>query len=149
MPEQWRPYVTVAAVIVQRDRFLFVEECIDGRLVLNQPAGHLEAGETLLEAVRRESLEETGWTIRPTALIGIYRYHSEIEDKTFLRFTFLAQPESHDAARQLDDEIRSTCWLTLDELTAVRTSHRSPLVLACVRDYVAGASLPLETLHDC
>ena len=146
MSEVWRPSVTVAAVIERDGRFLFVEEIADGKRVLNQPAGHLDPGESLLEACVRETLEETAHTFAPSALVGIYRWRHEASDTTFLRFAFAGGASGHDPARKLDKEIVATHWLTPEELAARRAMHRSPLVARCVADYLAGARFPLDVL---
>ena len=142
----WKPSVTVAAVIERDGRFLLVEERSEGRLVLNQPAGHLEPGESLVAACRREVLEETAHRVEPTALVGIYRWRYAPEDVTFLRFCFSAKPLSFDPSSKLDKEIERLHWLTREELVARGADHRSPLVQRCVDDYVAGRSFPLEVL---
>ena len=143
---RWRPSVTVAAVIERGGRFLFVEEEADGRRVLNQPAGHLDPGESLLQAVVRETLEETAHRITPTALLGVYRWRYDKEDVTFLRFAFLGRVDGVEAGRRLDKEIIAALWLTPGELAARRAAHRSPLVQQCVDDFLAGRSFPLEAL---
>lgn len=143
---RWRPSVTVAAVIERDGRFLFVEEKADGRRVLNQPAGHLDPGESLLQAVARETLEETAHRISPTALLGIYRWRHDKEDVTFLRFAFRGRVDGVEAGRPLDKEIIAAVWLTPAELAARRAEHRSPLVQQCVDDHLAGRSFPLEVL---
>ena len=143
---RWRPSVTVAAVIERGGRFLFVEEEADGRRVLNQPAGHLDPGESLLQAVVRETLEETAHRIIPTALLGVYRWRYDKEDVTFLRFAFLGRVDGVEAGRRLDKEIIAALWLTPGELAARRAEHRSPLVQQCVDDFLAGRSFPLEAL---
>lgn len=139
--------MTVAAVVADQDRYLMVEESIAGRIVLNQPAGHLEPGESLLEAVKREVLEETAWIVEPTALIGVYRHLLDARGECLLRFAFAAAPRSHDAGRALDPAIRGVRWMSRAELEAARDSHRTPLVLACLRDYLAGTLLPLSCVH--
>jgi 8-oxo-dGTP pyrophosphatase MutT (NUDIX family) len=140
----WKPSVTVAGVIERDGRFLFVEENIDGRRVLNQPAGHLDPGESLPAACAREVLEETAHRITPTALIGVYRWHYAPKDVTFLRFAFSGSVDAFEDGRKLDKEIVRTHWLSLDELKARHEMHRSPLVLRCVEDYLAGRRYPLE-----
>jgi len=144
----WKPSATVAAVIERDGRFLFVEERIDGRLVLNQPAGHLDPDESLVAACRREVLEETAHRFEPTALVGIYRWHYAPKDVTFLRFCFRGNVLSFDAALRLDKEIVRLHWLTRDELIARRPDHRSPLVQRCVDDYIAGREFPLEVFSS-
>jgi 8-oxo-dGTP pyrophosphatase MutT (NUDIX family) len=143
---RWRPSVTVAAVIERGGKFLFVEELANGRRVLNQPAGHLDPGESLAQAVAREVLEETAHRFTPTALLGIYRWIYDKEDVTFLRFAFLGRVDGVQADRRLDKEILGVVWLTPAELAARRTEHRSPLVQQCVDDYLAGRSFPLDVL---
>jgi 8-oxo-dGTP pyrophosphatase MutT (NUDIX family) len=141
----WRPSATVAAVMERDGRFLIVEERIDDRLVLNQPAGHLDPGESLLAACRREVMEETAHGFEPTALVGIYRWHYAAEDVTFLRFCFAGRIEGS-TGRALDKEIVRLHWLTPAELEARRADHRSPLVQKCVQDFLAGRRFPLEIL---
>jgi 8-oxo-dGTP pyrophosphatase MutT (NUDIX family) len=139
----FKPSVTVAAVIERHGKFLFVQERIDGRLVLNQPAGHLDPGESLADACRREVLEETAHRFEPTGLVGIYRWYYEPKDVTFLRFCFRGRVgESVD--RPLDKEIVKLHWLTPDELKQRKAEHRSPLVQKCVDDFLAGRTFPLE-----
>jgi 8-oxo-dGTP pyrophosphatase MutT (NUDIX family) len=141
----WKPSVTVAAVIERGGRFLFVEERIDGRLVLNQPAGHLDPGESLVAACRREVLEETARRFEPRALVGVYRWHYTAKDVTFLRFCFSGDVAGTES-RPLDKEIVRLHWLTPAELDARRSEHRSPLVAKCVADFLAGRRYPLELL---
>jgi 8-oxo-dGTP pyrophosphatase MutT (NUDIX family) len=143
---RWRPSVTVAAVIERGGKFLFVEEEANGRRVLNQPAGHLDPGESLVQAVAREVLEETAHRFTPTALLGIYRWLYDKEDVTFLRFAFLGRVDGVEAGRKLDQEIIAAVWLTPAELAARRPEHRSPLVQQCVDDCLAGRSFPLDVL---
>jgi 8-oxo-dGTP pyrophosphatase MutT (NUDIX family) len=142
----WKPDVTVAAVAERDGKFLFVEERASGRVVINQPAGHLEDGETFLEAVVRETLEETAWQFAPTALLGVYVWRPEHQSRTFLRVAFAGELRDHDPARPLDHGILRTRWLSRDELLAPRLRLRSPLVTQCVDDYLAGARYPLELL---
>jgi len=142
----WRPSVTVAAVIERGGRFLLVEERIDGRLVLNQPAGHLDPGESLIAACRREVLEETAHAFEPRALIGVYRWHYAAKDVTFLRFCFAGEVADAEPSRTLDKEIVRLHWLTPAELEARRAEHRSPLVAKCVADCLAGRRFPLDLL---
>jgi 8-oxo-dGTP pyrophosphatase MutT (NUDIX family) len=142
----WKPSVTVAAVIERDGKFLLVQERIDdGRLVLNQPAGHLDPGESLVDACRREVLEETAHAFEPTALVGIYRWHYAPSDVTFLRFCFKGKVLGVDASRKLDQEIVALHWLTREQLKA-SAATRSPLVLKCVDDWLAGRNYPLDVL---
>ena len=140
----WKPSVTVAAVAQRGDRFLVIEERITGRLVLNQPAGHLDPGESLIAACRREVLEETAHRFEPTALVGVYRWHYAKKDVTFLRFCFTGEILGEERGRELDKAIVRVHWLTAEELAARSAEHRSPLVQRCVDDYRAGRRFPLE-----
>lgn len=141
----WKPDVTVAAVIERDGRFLIVRERIRGRTVLNQPAGHLEDGETLLHAVVRETLEETAWVFEPEALLGLYQWRSPRGHST-LRVAFSGSVREFDAARLLDPPVIATHWLTREELLARDSALRTPLVLRCIDDYRRGLRLPLEAL---
>jgi len=143
---RWRPSVTVAAVIERDGKFLFVEEMAGGRRVINQPAGHLDPGESLAAAVSREVLEETAHRFVPTGLLGVYRWIYDKEDVTFLRFAFVGRIDGVENGRALDKEIIAAVWLTPAELAARRAEHRSPLVQQCVDDYLVGRSFPLEVL---
>ncbi len=137
------------AAIAERDgRFLLVEELAGGKAVINQPAGHLEPDETLLDAVIRETREETAWDFVPQALVGIYRWVHPRHRTTFLRFTFIGECSGHDPARELDDGILRALWLSREELQARRSDLRSPLVLRSIDDYRAGRRYPLEVLGD-
>jgi 8-oxo-dGTP pyrophosphatase MutT (NUDIX family) len=146
--EIWKPNTVVATIVEQDGRFLFVEEESDGRAVFNQPAGHLDPGETLLDAARRETLEESGWHVEPTGLVGIYLVEPPGTSITYQRFCFRARALRHDPARELDKEIIRAVWLSRDELLAERARHRSPLVLRCLDDYLAGHDYPLSLIHD-
>lgn len=141
----WKPSVTVAAVIERHGKFLLVQERVDGRLVLNQPAGHLDPGESLVQACRREVLEETAQRFEPSGLVGIYRWHYAPKDVTFLRFCFRGQLKGSEE-RSLDPEIVRVEWLTPEELEDRKPEHRSPLVQKCVADFLAGRNFPLELL---
>jgi 8-oxo-dGTP pyrophosphatase MutT (NUDIX family) len=143
----WKPSVTVAAVIERDGRFLFVEERIDGRLVLNQPAGHLDPGESLVDACRREVMEETAHRFEPQGLVGVYRWHYAAKDVTFLRFCFMGKILGEEK-RPLDKEIVRLHWLTSGELKKREAEHRSPLVQKCVDDFLAGMRTPLEVFSQ-
>lgn len=143
----WSPAVTVAAVIRENERYLMVEERPDGHAVLNQPAGHLEFGETLVEAVRREVLEETARPFTPTGLVGVYQWTLPGTRKTYLRFCFCGDVGAPVAGRSIDPDITANHWLTLDEIVGEGPPPRSPLVLRCIRDALANPPLPLDAMH--
>jgi len=143
-----RPAVTVATIVVRDGAFLLVEEETRDGVRLNQPAGHLEAGETLVAAAVRETLEETGYRIALTALVGIYRWQAPVAGATFVRFAFAGEVIAHEAGRALDDGIVRALWLPYDDLAARRDTHRSPLVLRCVDDYRAGLRRPLDLVTE-
>ena len=128
----WKPHVVAACVIERDGSYLCVEENIGGKLVINQPAGHLDPGESLLDAARRETLEETAWHVRIDDLLGIYLVDTEIAGKSFLRFCFSAAALTHEAQRPLDVEIVRTHWFTHQQLRQRADQLRSPLVLQAV-----------------
>ena len=142
----WRPDVTVACIVPRGAQFLLVEEHVRGELVINQPAGHLEPGESLPQAAIRETLEETAWTVRLTGLVGIYQWTNPDNHGHFLRFTFAAEPVRHDPGRPLDEGIVRALWMTREEIAAASTRLRSPMVLRGVDDFVAGKRQPLDGL---
>lgn len=144
----WKPNVVVAAIIERDGKFLLVEEMADGALVLNQPAGHLDEGESLIDAAVRETLEETAWHFVPEALLGVYRWPHPTKGITYIRFAFIGQVTSHDAERPLDDVIARALWLTPEEIRAERRRHRSPQVERCLNDYLAGQRYSLGLLKD-
>jgi 8-oxo-dGTP pyrophosphatase MutT (NUDIX family) len=143
-----RVSVTVAAVIEREGRFLFVEEQTEDGVRINQPAGHLEPCESVAAGAVRETLEETAYDFHPTALVGVYRWRRPPKDLTYVRFAFCGTAGAHHADRRLDDGILRALWLTPGELRACAASHRSPLVLRCLEDYLAGQRFPLELLVD-
>jgi ADP-ribose pyrophosphatase YjhB (NUDIX family) len=142
----WKPHVTVAAVMEQDGKFLLVEEETTHGILFNQPAGHLEAGESLIAAVAREVLEESAYDFEPQHLLGVYRWHSDASDTTYLRFAFAGRILAHHPERELDAGILRAIWLTPDEIRATRARHRSPLILRCIEDYQAGRRFPLDML---
>lgn len=142
----WKPNVTVAAVLERDGRFLLVEEHTESGIQFNQPAGHLEPGESLIEGAIRETLEETAYTFQPAALLGVYQYRHALNETTYLRFAFTGEITGHDAARALDQGILRAAWLTVDEIRRHRTRHRTPLVMQCVDDYLAGRHYPLDLI---
>jgi ADP-ribose pyrophosphatase YjhB (NUDIX family) len=151
MDNRWRPSVTVAAVIERDGRFLMIEEETTEGLRINNPAGHLEPGETPAEGCAREALEETAWHFRPTALLGVYisRFQRSTtgEDITYLRFAFTGELGQEEVGRPLDEGIVRTLWMTPDDLRANSERLRSPLVLKCLEDYLAGVRLPLSSVY--
>ncbi len=144
----WKPHVTVAALIELNGHFLMVEEEDNGRVVYNQPAGHLDEGESLITAVVRETLEETAWHFQPESVTGIYRWMNPQSDITYLRVCFTGICDEHDAGRPLDKGIRRALWLTRDELCQLHAQLRSPMVMRCIDDYLAGRRYPLNLLSD-
>lgn len=142
----WKPHVTVAAVIERDGKFLLVEEETSSGLRFNQPAGHLEASESLLEAVTRETLEESAYHFVPQHLLGIYRWHSHESNITYLRFAFTGNITGHETNRPLDTGILQALWLTPEEIRATQGRHRSPLILRCLEDYLGNKRYPLALL---
>ncbi|MDN6859657.1 NUDIX hydrolase [Pseudomonas sp. CAN2814] len=146
---RWLAHVTVATIIEDQGRFLLVEEMsADKKQVFNQPAGHLEANETLPEAAVRETLEETGWDVELTAVTGIYLYTAPSNGVTYQRVCFAARPLRHHPERALDDGILGARWMTREELAAQPDRWRSHLVLRCIDDYLSGESFPLALIRD-
>jgi 8-oxo-dGTP pyrophosphatase MutT (NUDIX family) len=142
----WKPSVTVAAIVEREGRFLLVEEETDDGLMLNQPAGHLEANESLVEGAARETLEETAYEFTPAYLVGVYRWRHPGRNVTYLRFAFAGRLGTHHPDRTLDTGIVRALWLTAAEIRASRSRHRSPLVVRCMEDYQLGARAPLDLL---
>jgi len=142
----WKPHVTVAAVVERDGRYLLVEEQTEEGLLFNQPAGHLEPGESLVLGAEREALEETAHEFRATHLVGIYSWRHPAKDITYLRFAFAGTLGRHHAGRSLDTGIVRAAWLTPDEIRASSQRHRSPLVLRCVEDHLRGVRAPLDLL---
>lgn len=140
------PEITVAAVTEREGRFLLVEERIGGRLVLNQPAGHLERGETLLQAIVREVQEETAWRFSASGLVGVYLWRHPRTGRLFKRFAFAGSVSDHRPAQPLDEGIVATHWLTPEQIRAREAALRSPLVLRCIEDYLRGETAALEPI---
>lgn len=143
----WKPHVTVAAVIEQAGKFLLVEENTDDGVLFNQPAGHLDEGESLVAAVIRETLEESAYHFVPDSLIGIYQWTHPDRERTYLRFAFAGVITAHDPERELDEGIIRTVWQTAAEIRSLSQRHRSPLVVDCMEDYLAGVRYPLTLLR--
>ena len=147
----WKPNVTVAAVIKQEGKYLLVEEAqfTGTDSVYNQPAGHLEPGESIVQGAIRETLEETGYTFVPQFLVGIYHWYCCGKDTTYLRFAFSGYTTDYDPNRSLDDGIIQAVWYSADQIQKLVHRHRSPLVLQCIQDDLAGKRYPLELLTHC
>lgn len=143
----WKPNATVAAVIERDGKFLLVEEETPDGLRFNQPAGHLDEGESLIAACTRETLEETAWGFTPTALVGIYQWPRPQRDITYLRFAFAGVLGEYDTQRKLDAGIVRAVWMTAEEIQATQARHRSPLIWQCVVDYLAGRRFPLDLIR--
>ena len=141
-----QPEITVAAITQSAGRFLVVEERINQRLVFNQPAGHVERGESLLAAVVREVREETAWRFEPASLIGVYLWQSPVSGVTTMRFAFSGTVDDHHADQPLDHGIVGTHWLSRAELKQREQALRSPLVLHCIEDYLYGQRKPLDSV---
>ena len=147
-PPDWAPHVTVAAVALREERFLIVNELSRQRRVLNQPAGHLEDGEALVDAVVREVREETAWTFQPEYIVGVYRWRNSTSHTTHLRIAFYGSVMQHLAEQPLDDGILAAEWLSYAEIKHREAEHRSPLVMRCIDDYLAGRHYELDLLRD-
>lgn len=144
--EQWKPRVTVAAIIERDGQFLIVEEDIDNKIMLNQPAGHWEDNESLIEAVVRETQEETAWRFSPTHLVGIYHWKHPTSEDTYLRFAFCGELIEKNEEQALDDGIIQARWYSVAELEENRDRHRSPQLMLCINDYLTGKRLPLDAI---
>ncbi|MES2012846.1 MAG: NUDIX hydrolase [Pseudomonadota bacterium] len=143
---QWMPHATVAAIIENNGKFLLVEETTDRGNRFNQPAGHLEDNETILDAVVRETLEETAYTFKPESLLGIYHWKHEHNDTTYLRFAFIGSVSDHQPDLALDDGIIRAVWMSIEEIRDKAMLMRSPQVLTCIEDYMNGRKFPLSVL---
>jgi len=144
---RWKPNVTVAGIAERGGRFLLIEENTADGLRLNQPAGHLEDGETLLQAVEREVLEETTCRFTPQALVGVYQWRQAEGERTFMRFSFAGSVGDPDVSLRLDEGIERTVWMTRDEIAQARPRYRSPWVLINIDDYLAGRRMPLDLIR--
>jgi 8-oxo-dGTP pyrophosphatase MutT (NUDIX family) len=138
--------VTVAAVVEREQRFLIVEERVRGGFVLNQPAGHLEPNESLVDAAVRETFEETGFRFTPQHVLGVYLWRSAEADKSFLRIAFIGEAQAPTRPTKLDDGIVAVHWLTRNQLLGRSAELRSPMVMQCIDDYRAGVRYPLDCL---
>lgn len=144
----WKPHVTVAAVVQRHGQFLMVQERVNGESVLNQPAGHLEDDESLVAAVVRETLEETGWHFSPEIITGIYRWREPDAQRTYLRVCFTGSLLGQVPDAVLDEGIEQSVWLSREQVLQQYGQLRSPLVLRCIDDFLAGASYPIDLLCD-
>ncbi|PKM11140.1 MAG: NUDIX hydrolase [Gammaproteobacteria bacterium HGW-Gammaproteobacteria-3] len=143
----WKPHVTVAAIIENNHRFLLVEEETTNGLAFNQPAGHLEQGENLIDAVQREVAEETAWQFEPEHVVSVQLWRKNPAFPSFLRICFTGRCHSHDPTQTLDDGIVATHWLTREEVAAKQRQLRSPLVLISIDEYLGGVRHPLSLLQ--
>lgn len=143
---RWAPHVTVATIVEWDNRYLMVYEEADGKLVYNQPAGHLDPNETLKDAAIRETIEETGWTVELTGIVGIHLYTAPSNGITYFRTTFIATPISQDISRPLDTGIIEAVWLTYEEILACKEQLRSPMTLQIVEEYRAGRRFSLDII---
>tara|TARA_R110001592_G_C12925280_1_gene728908 strand:+ start:373 stop:825 length:453 start_codon:yes stop_codon:yes gene_type:complete len=144
----WTPHATVAAIVERNGRFLFVEEMSNGKIVFNQPAGHVDENESLQDATIRETLEESGWNVKPTKIVGIYTYTAPSNDVTYYRFCYVCEALSEVPNAKLDSDILAAHWFTLDEVKAKQDQLRGPLVMKCLEDYLAGKSYPLDLVYE-
>ena len=145
----WQTHLTVAAVIEREQKYLLVQEKVEGHVVFNQPAGHWERGESLLEAAKRETMEETGWEFYPTALVGIYRWQHPYKNETFLRFTLCGNAGPEQISDNLDDEILAVNWHSAADILALpETKIRSTMVTHSLRDYLNGSRHDLDLVRD-
>ncbi len=144
----WYAHATVAVVVERDGRFLLVEEQVNQHTVLNQPAGHIEPNETFVQAAIRETLEETGWQVKPAALLGIYAYSSPDNGITYHRTCFIAEAERHFPEQPLDEGIIAAKWMTPDEIMQRKAQLRSPMVIRCINDYLAGRAFPLDLITE-
>lgn len=143
---QWMPHATVAAIIEDNGRFLLVEETTDRGNRFNQPAGHLEDNETLIEAVIRETLEETAYNFKPESLLGIYHWKHDHNETTYLRFAYIGSVSNHQPDLMLDDGIIRAVWMSVEEIRTKAALLRSPQVLTCIEDYLNGQQYPLTVI---
>ena len=145
---RWKPNVTVAAGVEREQKFLLVEENADNHIVFNQPAGHLEKNESLIDAVKREVLEETAWEFIPQAIVGVYMYPNQHSDITYLRICFSGTCENHHPEQALDEGIIQAVWLSKEEIRENNDKMRSQMVPQCINDYLSGKNYPLDLINS-
>ena len=142
----WLPHTTVASIVVRQNRFLMVQEESEGKMVFNQPAGHLEANESLIDACIRETLEETGWNVSPSFFLGISEYTAPQNGVTYIRHTFIADPVELNEQAEIDSDIIDTKWMTYEEIIQNKLNLRSPIVLNDIQRYLSGSKYPLDLI---
>ena len=148
MNEIWKPHTTVASIIERDKKFLIVEENINGKIVYNQPAGHLDPNESLIDAAIRETREETAWNFNPRYISGIYRWEQVEKNRCYIRVAFVGDCDDHKMNQPLDDGIIQAVWLDRKTLASQPNKLRSPMVLKCIDDYLSGKQYPLHLLTD-
>jgi len=141
-------HLTVATVVFQNNHFLMVRETIDGTSVINQPAGHVEPGENIVDAAIRETLEESAWHIKLNSFLGVYTYQPSHKDSTYYRLCFVAEPVNFDNTSILDPDIDEALWMTVEEIRQSEHELRSPLVIKCIEDFLSGKSYPLDLFRN-
>ena len=144
----WHPHLTVACIVEHQNKFLFVEEYAQGKVVLNQPAGHLEPDESLAHAALRETLEESGYQIELQGLLGYYSHKSPLNNETYYRMCFYGVLLNEEAKTELDPDIIRTLWLSVEEFRSREHELRTPMVKICLDDYLAGKRFPLDFIHE-
>ena len=144
----WPPHITVATIVERSGKFLMVQELSNGRLVYNQPAGHLDPGETLQQAAVRETYEESGWHVKPTAVVGVSKYVAPHNGTVYYRTTFVAEALEHDSNAVLDDGIQQAVWMSIEDIRKAYEHLRSPLVLKNIEQYLAGERYPLSIIFE-
>ena len=145
---EWQPHVTVATVVEKNGKYLLVEERCNGELVFNQPAGHLDSGETLAEAAVRETFEETGWHVQLQGVVGVALYTSPHNQVTYHRTTFFATAVAQDSEQALDEGIEQAVWMSYDDILANRDRMRSHLVIKCIEQYQQGHRYPIDLVFE-
>lgn len=141
-------HLTVATIVKRNNHFLMVRETIDGKSVINQPAGHVEPGENIIDAAIRETLEETAWQVKLISFLGIYTYKPSLKDATYYRLCFIAEPVNFDSESVLDPDIDEALWMTAEEIRHREHELRSPLVIKCIDDFLSGESYPLDLFRN-
>ena len=141
-------HLTVATIVMRNNHFLMVRETIDGKSVINQPAGHVEPGENIIDAAIRETYEETRWQVKLTSFLGVYAYQPHTKDSTYHRLCFVAEPVNLDSSSVLDPDIDEALWMTVEQIRHDSNELRSPLVIKCIDDFLTGQFYPLELFRN-